>query len=180
MFVVFWAFFFARVERGRWVRVLGNMSREGSEGLASILKRWAVSGLGVWLGSYFVDGISYDENSTLLIVVLLLGLFTAVLKPLLVLLALPFVVLTLGIGVLFINALLYLLVGNLVDGFHVASFGAAFFGALFVTFMNLIFTGWIGGARRSSFRVRANGSAGSRRSEPKPRKVKAKDDVIDI
>lgn len=154
------------------------MSREGSEGFASILKRWVVSGAGVWLGSYFIDGISYDQNSTLLVVVLVLGLFTAVLKPLLVLLALPFVVLTLGIGVLFINALLYLLVGNLVAGFQVADFGSAFFGALIVTFMNLLFSNWIGGGR-SSIRVRSNLSGGGK-SGPKPRKVKAKDDVIDI
>ncbi|WP_309024083.1 phage holin family protein [Pelagicoccus sp. SDUM812002] len=140
------------------------------------MKRWIVSGLGVWLGSYFIDGISYDANSTLLIVVLLLGLFSAVLKPILVLLALPFVLLTLGLGILFINALLYLLVGELVPGFEVASFWAAFFGALWVTFLNLLFGNWIGGSRRSSVKVRTGGAAGKRST----RKVKAKDDVIDI
>lgn len=152
------------------------MSGEGSEGFSSILKRWLVSGLGVWLGSYFVDGISYDENLTLLLVVVLLGLFSAILKPLLVLLALPFVLLTLGLGILFINALLYLLVGNLVPGFEVASFGAAFFGALWVTFLNLLFGNWIGGGKGKRIRV-SSGRGGS----SKPRgKVTAKDDVIDI
>ncbi len=152
------------------------MSREGSEGFSSIIKRWIVSGLGVWLGSYFVDGISYEANTTLLIVVLLLGLFTAILKPILVLLALPFVVLTLGVGILFINALLYLLVGELVPGFEVASFWAAFFGALWITFLNLMFGNWIGGSKRSSLRMRTDGG---RRSASR-RKVKAKDDVIDV
>ncbi len=152
------------------------MSREGSEGFSSILKRWIVSGLGVWLGSYFVEGIHYDTNATLLIVVLLLGLFTAVLKPVLVLLALPFVVLTLGVGILFINALLYLLVGELVPGFEVVGFGAAFWGALWVTFLNLLFGNWIGGGGRSSVRVSSSGGSVSRASC----KVKAKDDVIDI
>ncbi len=152
------------------------MSREGSEGFSSILKRWLVSGLGVWLGSYFVDGIHYEANATLLLVVLLLGLFSAVLKPILVFLALPFVVLTLGLGILFINALLYLLVGELVPGFEVVSFGAAFWGALWVTFLNLLFGNWIGGSGRSSFAVRTNGGGGKGRT----RKVKAKDDVIDI
>ncbi|MBC2604610.1 phage holin family protein [Pelagicoccus albus] len=148
------------------------MSKEGSEGISSIIKRWIVSGVGIWLGSYFVEGIAYDDKLTLLIVVVLLGLFSAVLKPLLVLLALPFVVLTLGIGILFINALLYLLVGNLVDGFFVADFASAFWGALWVTFLNVIFSGWISGKRA----VAVQASTGS-----KPRrKVKAKDDVIDI
>ncbi|MDQ8179864.1 phage holin family protein [Pelagicoccus sp. SDUM812005] len=155
------------------------MSRDGSEGFSSILKRWVVSGLGVWLGSYFVEGIHYEANSTLLIVVLLLGLFSAVLKPILVLLALPFVVLTLGLGILFINALLYLLVGELVPGFEVVGFGAAFWGALWVTFLNILFGSWIGGGGRSSFTVRASGGGGGRAKRP-TRKVKAKDDVIDI
>jgi len=154
------------------------MSRDGSEGFASILKRWLVSGLGVWLGSYFVDGISYDENSTLLIVVLVLGLFTAILKPLLVLLALPFVLLTLGVGILFINALLYLAVGSLVSGFEVASFWAAFWGALWVTFMNVIFANWIGGGKRSAVHVRTRSRSKSKGG--RARRVKAKDDVIDI
>ena len=152
------------------------MGGGGSEGIGSLFKRWAVSGLGVWLGSYFVDGISCEDKGTLLIVVVVLGLFTAVLKPLLVLLALPFVVLTLGVGVLFINALLYLLVGELVPGFEVSGFGAAFFGALWVTFMNLLFSNWIG--RGPSLRVRSGGG-GPAPSQPR-RKVKAKDDVIDI
>lgn len=135
-----------------------------------------MSGLGVWLGSYFVEGIHYEANTTLLIVVLLLGLFSAVLKPILVFLALPFVVLTLGLGILFINALLYLLVGELVPGFEVVSFGAAFWGALWVTFLNLLFANWIGGNARRSFTVRSNGGGAKRPT----RKVKAKDDVIDI
>lgn len=152
------------------------MSREGSEGFASILKRWIVSGLGVWLGSYFVEGISFEANSTLVIVVLVLGLLSAILKPVLVLFALPFVVLTLGLGLLFINALLYLLVGELVPGFEVASYWAAFFGALWVTFLNLLFANWIGGSNRRSFRA-----SSSKRGRPSSgRKVKARDDVIDV
>lgn len=140
------------------------------------MKRWVVSGLGVWLGSYFVDGIHYEEPMTLLLVVLLLGLFSAILKPILVLLALPFVLLTLGLGILFINAALYLLVGELVPGFEVDGFGAAFFGALWVTILNALFGNWIGGGRRP-----VKGSASGRgRTEGRSRKVKAKDDVIDI
>lgn len=154
------------------------MSREGSEGFASILKRWLVSGLGVWLGSYFVEGIGFEDNGTLVWVVVLLGLSTAILKPLLVVLALPFVLLTLGVGILFINALLYLAVGSLVDGFEVASFWAAFWGALWVTFMNMVFANWIGGRGRSRVRVRRGGK--SRRSGGGNRRVKPKDDVIDI
>ncbi|MDQ8203623.1 phage holin family protein [Pelagicoccus sp. SDUM812003] len=156
------------------------MSRGGTEGFSSIVKRWLISGLGIWVGSSFVEGIQYEDTLTLVIVVLLLGLFNAVLKPLLVLLALPFVVLTFGIGILFINALLYLFVGNLVDGFYVDGFGSAFFGALFVSVLNLLFAGWIGGGGRTvSVRTGSSGGGAKRHGRPGGR-VKAKDDVIDI
>ncbi len=145
-----------------------------------MLKRWLVSALGVLTGGWLLDGIHYDSNATLLIVVLLLSLFSAVLKPLLILLALPFVVLTLGVGILFINALLYLLVGNLVDGFDVDGFGYAFLGALIITFFNLLLRGWIdGGGSGPRVRARVVGgrTAGGGKAAPR---VKPKDDVIDI
>lgn len=151
-------------------------------GFAVIAKRGLISALGVLVGSYLIDGINYESGATLLLVVVVLGLFTAVLKPLLVLLALPFVVLTLGLGVLFINALLYLLVGNLVPGFTVDGFGSAFLGALVITLLNLLFSGWISPGR-ARFRVNSvDGRAAGPRARPRAEKakVKAKDDVIDI
>lgn len=149
------------------------MGKEESGGFVETMKRAAISALGVLVGSYLIDGIQYDDSATLLFVVLLLGLFSAILKPLLIFLALPFVLLTFGIGILFINALLYLLVGNLIEGFEVASFGAAFWGALIITFFNLLFSSWVNGPR-SRFKV------DGRKSARKHRRVKARDDVIDI
>lgn len=163
------------------------MNNKGSGGFGVMVKRGLVSALGVLAGSYLLEGIDFDDNGTLVLVVVLLGLFSAVLKPVLVLFALPFVVATLGIGILFINALLYLLVGNLVEGFYVESFGTAFFGALIMTFFNLFFSNWIGEKRSGRFNVktaagsRARGPAkGARASASRPKAVKAKDDVIDI
>lgn len=144
----------------------------------SILKRAAVTALGVYLGSSMVSGISYDEPVTLLWVVLTLSLISAFLRPVLVLFALPFVVMTLGVGLLFINALLYLLVGNLIEGFYVDGFGAAFWGALVISILNMFFSGWIGGGQRMTVSGRRS-SRGQPRSAPL-RSPKAKDDVIDI
>ena len=59
------------------------------------------------------------------------------LKPVLLLFALPFILLTLGLGVLVINALLFYWVGKLVEGFHVAGFGPALWGALIVSLTNM-------------------------------------------
>ncbi len=104
----------------------------------NLLVRWLVLALGVALSTKIVPGISYDTGTTLLVVVLLLSFLNAVLKPVLMLFALPFIILTLGVGIWFINALLFYFVGRLVDGFHVASFGSAMLGALIVSLTSII------------------------------------------
>jgi putative membrane protein len=104
----------------------------------NLLLRWLILALGVLLSAKLVPGISYDSGSTLVVVVLLLSLFNVLLKPLLLLFTLPFIVLTMGLGIWLINALLFYFVGRLVEGFYVAGFGSALFGALIVSVTNLI------------------------------------------
>ncbi|MBI2813699.1 MAG: phage holin family protein [Opitutae bacterium] len=106
----------------------------------NLLVRWLVLALGVALSTKIVPGISYDSGLTLLTVVLLLSFLNVVVKPILMLFALPFIILTLGIGIWFINAVLLYFAGRLVDGFHVSGFGAALWGALIVSLTNLIMT----------------------------------------
>jgi putative membrane protein len=103
-----------------------------------LLLRWLVLALGVMLATRIVPGIHYDEGRTLLIVVLLLSFFNAILRPILVLFTLPFIVITMGLGIVVINALLFLLVGELVAGFFVEGFWAALGGAIIVSLTNLL------------------------------------------
>jgi putative membrane protein len=103
-----------------------------------LLLRWLILALGVTLATKLIPGIHCDDAGTLIAVVLLLSLFNAILKPVLVLFTLPFILLTLGLGMVVINALLFLLAGRLVGGFHVASFGSAIGGALVISLTNLI------------------------------------------
>lgn len=128
----------------------------------NLLVRWLVLALGVALSTKIVPGISYDSGLTLLVVVLLLSFLNVVVKPLLLLFSLPFIILSLGIGIWLINALLLYFVGRLVDGFHVAGYGSALWGALIVSLTNLLM----------------NRLLAPPRSPPKP-PVK-RDDVIDI
>jgi len=109
-----------------------------------LLVRWSILALGVTLASHLVPGIRYDSPTTLLVVVLLLSLFNAVLRPVLVLFTLPFIVLTMGLGMLVINALLFLFVGRLVEGFEVVSFWSALGGSVIVSLTNLILSSIIG------------------------------------
>lgn len=104
----------------------------------NLLLRWLILALGVILAEKLVPGISCDSTTTLLVVVLLLSFFNVVLKPLLLLFTLPFIILSLGLGIWLINAFLFYIVGRLVDGFHVAGFGSALLGALIVSVTNLV------------------------------------------
>jgi len=106
--------------------------------LAQLLLRWAVLALGVALATKLVPGIRCDDGAALVAVVVLLSFCNAILKPLLLLFTLPFIVLTMGLGIIVINALLFLFVGRLVDGFHVASFWSAVGGALIVSVTNMV------------------------------------------
>ena len=106
--------------------------------MIQLLVRWSVLALGVTLATKLVPGIQCNDVSTLVIVVVLLSFLNAVLKPLLVLFTLPFIVITLGLGIVLINAFLFLLVSRVVDGFYVVSFSSAFFGAIIVSVTNMI------------------------------------------
>ena len=106
----------------------------------ALIVRWLVLALGVTLAEKLVDGISCADGTTLLVVVLLLSFFNAVLRPILVLFSLPFIVLTMGLGLVVINALLFMLVGELVKGFEVAGFWPALFGAIIVGLTNFVMT----------------------------------------
>jgi putative membrane protein len=134
-----------------------------------LLIRWLILALGVTLAAKLVDGISYANGETLLVVVLLLSFFNAILKPLLVVFTLPFILLTMGLGVLVINALLFLWVGNLVNGFHVAGFWAAMKGAIIVSLTNLIVSALIKSPKPAT-----------PRNPPPPPKSGGRGDVIDI
>jgi putative membrane protein len=134
--------------------------------ISQLQLRWCVLAVGVTLATKVVPGIYCADGRTLFVVVLLLSFCNAILKPLLVLFTLPFIVLTMGLGVIVINALLFMFVGRLVDGFSVASFWSALGGALIVSITNLVFSGI--------------GRRASERPAPPPRSRKKSDDVIDI
>ncbi|HWA28177.1 MAG TPA: phage holin family protein [Lacunisphaera sp.] len=109
-----------------------------NKAFVNLLLRWLILALGVVLAEKILPGISCDNALTLAVVVLLLSFFNVILKPLLLLFTLPFIILSLGLGIWLINALLFYLVAWLVEGFHVAGFGSALLGALIVSVTNLV------------------------------------------
>ncbi len=135
-----------------------------NNGFVNLLVRWLILALGVVLAEKLLPGIYCDSSLTLVVVVLLLSFLNVVLKPLLMLFTLPFIVLSLGLGIWVINAGLFYLVGKLVDGFHVAGFGSALLGALIVSVTNMVLS-------RAMMPPR---------NPPGPPRQEAKEDVIDI
>ena len=136
--------------------------------LLQLLLRWLVLALGVTLATKIVRGIECEDGTTHLAVVVVLSFCNAILKPLLVLFTLPFILITLGLGVVVINALLFMLVGRLVDGFTVAGFWSAVGGSLVVSVTNLLLSVFL-----------PTGRSGAKPRVAKRRKPKG-DDVIDI
>mgnify|MGYP001169786317 FL=1 len=149
----------------------------------SIFKSWLLVALGVLIASHIFTGIRYTDASALVVAVLLLSLCNVFLKPLLMIFALPFIILTFGLGIWMINALLFLLVGNLVVGFTVDSFGDALAGALVVSLTGLAANLLFGKSKvqvrtsRPTRSVGPNADAPGRSNAHKPIKD---DDVIDI
>ncbi|MGH8806768.1 MAG: phage holin family protein [Noviherbaspirillum sp.] len=95
-----------------------------------ILIIWLINAGALFLLPYLMQSIRVDSFTTALIAALVLGLVNVLIKPILVLLTLPVTVLTLGLFIFVINALLFWAVANFIGGFHVAGFWSAFGGAL--------------------------------------------------
>lgn len=108
--------------------------------LKEFLQRWLVTTTGVLVAAHLVDGIHYERDRwpALLVATLVLGLLNAFLRPLLLLLSLPLLLLTLGLFTLVINAALLYGVGQIIQGFHVDSFKAAFWGALVISVVSVL------------------------------------------
>jgi putative membrane protein len=119
-----------------------NWTESGTETpghrIKSIVLRWLALTIGVWVAASLVPGIDTADVSSLLVAALVLGVLNSLVKPILVALALPFVVFTFGIFLLFINAFLLLLTSRLVPGFHVNGFWPAMGASLMISILSMV------------------------------------------
>jgi putative membrane protein len=106
--------------------------------LLRFLVFWGLNVLVLWVASELFSSIQFSSTSTMLVSGLLFGVAHAVLKPILIVLTLPVTVLTLGLFLLVINALILLLVAWVVPGFHVAGFWQAVLVALFISIFSFV------------------------------------------
>ena len=110
--------------------------------MLSLLARWIVNAAALLLVAYLYPGVQVRDFVAALVAALVLGLVNAVIRPLLVILTLPVTLLTLGLFLFVINALLFWGVAELVKGFTVTGFGAALIGSILYSIITLI-TSWL-------------------------------------
>ena len=113
--------------------------------LLPFLVHWAITALALWVASHIFRGLKFDSTSALVVSALLLGFANAVVKPLLVVLTLPLTLLTFGLFLLVINALVLLLVAWLVRGFTLSGFWTAFFASIFISVLSVLIGALFGG-----------------------------------
>ena len=106
--------------------------------LQDFLIHWAIMSLSLWVASYLFSGIKFSNKSSLLISALVLGFVNAVLRPILLILTFPLTIVTLGLFVLVVNALMIMLVAKLVNGFKLSGFWTAFFVSIFIALFTLV------------------------------------------
>jgi putative membrane protein len=95
-----------------------------------ILVRWLLLAAALLLVAYLYPGVAIKSFGSAMIAAFVLGLFNALLRPILVLLTLPVTLITLGLFLFVINALMFYFAANVLDGFHVSGFMAALIGSL--------------------------------------------------
>lgn len=103
-----------------------------------ILVRWLLLAAALLLVAHLYPGVVVQSFGAAMIAALVLGLFNAVLRPLLVLLTLPVTLLTLGLFLFIINALMFYFAASVLDGFSVRGFGAALIGSLIYSVCGLV------------------------------------------
>ena len=125
------------------------------------VQSWVICTLAVLVATYLVKGIHYGTWVDLCVASLLLGILNAVLRPILMVLALPLLVFTLGLFQIIINASLLFFVGYVLrPHFYVDGFWAAFWGALIISLVSVVLNS-LTGAGQSRIRV-------ERRRRPPP------------
>lgn len=103
-----------------------------------LLAKWLLSAVALLAVAHLSIGVGVKTLMAALIASLVIGLFNTLLRPILVLLTLPVTVVTLGLFLFVINALMFWLAASVLSGFHVSGFGAALLGSLIYSVLGIV------------------------------------------
>jgi putative membrane protein len=103
-----------------------------------IIVRWLLLAAALLLVAHLYSGVTVASFGAALIAAFVLGLFNTLVRPLLVLLTLPVTLITLGLFLFVINALMFWAAATVLDGFNVAGFSAALIGSLIYSVCGMV------------------------------------------
>ena len=110
-----------------------------------LLLKWLLSAAALLVVAYIYSGVQVNSFTSALIAAFVIGLFNVVLRPVLVVLTLPVTIVTVGLFLFVINALMFWAAASVLGGFHVAGFGAALLGSLIYSLLGLLIESALGG-----------------------------------
>jgi len=110
--------------------------------MQGFLVRWGISALALWVASAVVPGMEIHGVGNFLLAALLLGFVNAVVRPIVVLLTLPLTIVTLGLFLVVVNAIMLQIVAWLLDPLRFSGFGAALLAAIVVSLVSWL-TSWM-------------------------------------
>lgn len=108
----------------------------------NILIRILITSLAAFAAAYLLPGVHIDQYTTAIILAIVLALLNVIVKPLLILLTLPITLVTLGLFLLVINALIILIAEHFINGFQVDGFWWALFFSIVLSVITSILNGF--------------------------------------
>jgi len=128
--------------------------------MAAFLFRWFVTTIAVLVAERLLPGIHCEGWGALLGASLLLGIINAFIRPILLLLSLPFIIVTMGLFIFVVNALLLLLVSTIIPEFKVDGFWNAFFGAIIISLVSWVLSSFFRGSDGRIYTITHHSSGG--------------------
>jgi len=113
--------------------------------------RWVTTAVALWLTSLIVKGIAIDGVMPLFFAAVVLGIFNAILRPLMLVITFPINLLTLGLFTFIINGAMLKLTADVVRGFSVEGFGSAVIGALLLSAISFALSLFVSDAGRIQY-----------------------------
>ena len=113
--------------------------------MLKLLVKWLLSAAALLFVAYVYGGVQVKTFTAALVAAVVIGLLNAVVRPILVVLTLPVTVVTLGLFLFVINALMFWAAAGLLDGFYVNGFLGALIGSLLYSLIGLVVDSALGG-----------------------------------
>ena len=106
--------------------------------MVKLLVKWSLSAVALMFLAYLLPGIVVKSFGSALLAAAVIALLNSIVRPILIVLTLPVTVVTLGLFLLVINALMFWLAGSMLSGFEVSSFWWALAGAIVYSLLSMV------------------------------------------